>query len=94
MPGSRTLHRHAALVSRMAETLGLDLTDALAHGVLTGEQWREAVLRCTGCDDPDACLSWMVARGGAQAIAAAPQPCRNAALFDDLRRDLVTGGMA
>lgn len=92
MAGSRTLHHHAALVSRMAEMLGLELTDALAHGVLAGEDWREAVLRCTGCEDPDACLVWIVARDGAQAAATAPAACRNAALFDDLRRDLVTGG--
>lgn len=76
----------------MAESLGLDLTDTMAHGVLSGEDWREAVLRCTCCEEPDACLSWLHGRIGAPAADAAPEACRNAALFDDLQRQLAPGG--
>ena len=78
----------------MAEVLGVDMTAALAVGALAGEDWREAVLRCTSCDGPDACLAWLSSRDGALPATAAPAICRNAPLFDNLRREAVSGGRA
>ena len=43
MFGAKTINRHAALMNRMAETLGVDLTEAIADGRLPAEAWREAV---------------------------------------------------
>jgi len=74
----------------MAEVLGVDMTAALAHGALDGEDWRDAVLRCTCCDGPDACLAWLANFDGAVPALAAPGNCRNAALFDHLRREAVS----
>ncbi|MDP1670192.1 DUF6455 family protein [Phaeovulum sp.] len=91
MPASRTLHRHAALLSRMAESLGLDLSEALMQGVLAGEDWRNAVLRCTSCEDPEACLAWLAGFDSAAPLPTAPEMCRNAGLFDTLRRETVAG---
>lgn len=76
----------------MAEALGVDLTDALAQGVLAGEDWRDAVLRCTCCEDPEACLAWLGARNGALPAPAGPEICRNTAMFDDLRHEAASGG--
>jgi hypothetical protein len=77
--GSRKLARHAQLVNRMAATVGADLPDALADGRITGEAMRTTVLRCTACDDPEACAHWLEAHtDGAE---AAPSYCRNAAFL-------------
>lgn len=79
MFGSKTLARHAQLVTRMATTVGADLPDALADGRVTGEAMRTAVLSCTACDDPEACAQWLETHtDGAE---AAPGYCRNAAFF-------------
>ncbi len=78
----------------MAEVLGVDMTAALAVGALGGEDWRDAVLRCTCCDGPDACLAWLASHDGAVPAVAAPEICRNAALFGDLRREAALGGQA
>lgn len=92
VPASRSLHHHAALLDRMAESLGLDLTDVMAKGALSGEDWRDAVLRCACCDEPDACLYWLHGRDGAPVSESAPEICRNAALFDELQRQMALGG--
>jgi hypothetical protein len=85
MFGARTLARHAHLVHSMATTVGADLPRALADGWLTGEGLREAVLRCTGCAAPGACIRWLGDHaGGAE---AAPGFCENGVLFTKLRAD-------
>lgn len=103
MFGHRTLHRHAAMMNRMAEVQGLNLTEAMAQGVLSGEDWREAVVACTGCRDPEGCLHWLAGcpapePGDRQQTAAAtPDFCANRALLAQLRataldRELLTAG--
>lgn len=59
MFAARTLNRHAALMNRMAETMGVDLTAAIAQGALSGEGWRDAVERCAGCAAPDKCTAFL-----------------------------------
>lgn len=68
----------------MAEVLGVDLMAAIARGALTGEDWRDAVLRCTGCEDPDACMQWLASQTASPRVLA-PEICRNAVLFGELR---------
>lgn len=83
MFGARTINLHAALVNGMAETLDVDLDGAIADGRLPVEAWRGAVLRCTGCSDPEACKRWQ--DGHAETGAEeAPDYCRNAALMKSL----------
>lgn len=77
---ARTLNRHAALVNRMAETLGLDLGRAVREGRLQSETWRDAVLDCTCCPAPDECTGWLAERQETGA-SAPPAQCRNAGLM-------------
>lgn len=83
MFGARTLNRHAQLMNRMAQVLGVDLTETMARGLLSGEDWRGAVVRCTGCADPEGCLHWLSEQDapedhdGAATAEAAPEFCNN-----------------
>ncbi|MDF2141580.1 DUF6455 family protein [Paenirhodobacter sp. CAU 1674] len=86
MFGARTLNRHAALMNRMAEVLGVDLTEAMAKGQLSGEGWREAVVRCTSCDDPTACQHWLAGHDGDEGAAEAPDYCNNRLMMARLRQ--------
>lgn len=89
MFGAKTINRHSALMNRMAETLGVDLTAAIAEGRLPAEGWREAVVRCTGCSDPEACQHWLSQHAAdEQAPDGAPGYCRNRDLLDSLRTAL------
>ncbi len=98
MFGLKTLNRHAALMNRMAEVLGVDLTAAMAEGRLSGEDWRMAVMRCASCDDPQACLRWLAAcpapeaQGGAATAEAAPDYCNNREMMARLRDALARDG--
>ena len=90
MFGLKTLNRHAALVNRMAQVLGVDLTEAMGKGKLSGEDWREAVVRCTGCTAPEACTVWLSERPAPEdaegvAVAAAPHNCNNRLMLARLR---------
>lgn len=90
MFGLKTLNRHAALVNRMAQVLGVDLTEAMGRGKLSGEDWREAVVRCTGCTAPEACTVWLSERPAPEdaegvAASAAPHYCNNRLMLARLR---------
>lgn len=74
MFGHRTLHRHAAMMNRMAEVQGLDLMAEMAAGTLSGEDWRGAVVCCTGCSDPAGCLAWLGAHEPPEDGAAPEAP--------------------
>jgi len=87
---ARTLNRHAALVNRMAETLGLDLTQATREGRLSAETWRDAVMSCTGCAEPDHCTGWLAERHETGAEAP-PDYCQNAALMTRLVQEARDG---
>jgi len=69
------LNRHATLVGRMADTIGVDLAEEMQRGNFSPESWRAAVMSCTGCDNPDGCEAWLEAhRDGAEET---PGYCRN-----------------
>lgn len=83
MPDTLTIRRHAALVDRMAQTVGVDLEESTLQGRITPDALCDAVLSCTGCTDPTACAQWLDAhRDGAEAT---PSMCRNAETFDLLK---------
>lgn len=100
MFGRKTLNRHAALMNRMAQVLGVDLTAALARRKLSSEEWREAVVRCTSCDDPAACLHWLSEQSapedhpGAASAEGAPDYCNNRVMMARLRQMLAEDGLA
>lgn len=83
MSNPHTLKRHAELVDRMADTLGLDLEEAIMKGQMQVDTLGEAVLRCSGCTQADGCNHWMD-----EQTATADQPpeyCRNSDLFAVLK---------
>lgn len=82
MFNSAHLRRHRALVNRMAETLGLDLDEEVIKAHLAEDEVEDAVMSCTGCTQPGECDHWLASQDRAE---AAPDYCRNAALFDRLR---------
>ena len=83
MPQTKTIKRHADLVDRMAGTLGLDLEEKVYAGQLDPETLCDAILRCTGCSDPNGCEAWM-ARQTAP-VDATPLMCRNGEVFAALK---------
>jgi len=92
MHGRKTLNRHAALMNRMAQTLGINLTEMMIRGQLGGEDWRAAVVRCADCAEPTECLHWLTERGeagtGRGAAETAPEYCTNREMMARLREQL------
>ena len=82
MQGDKTKTEHAALMGRMAQTLGVDLDEAELRGALPPEMRDDMVLACTGCADPMGCRKWLAANDKAD---RAPGYCRNADELVDLR---------
>jgi len=80
----KTRMRHADLVDGMANKLGFDLEEKIMEGHLDIETLGQAVLRCTGCADPDGCAHWQAAQEGI--APQAPGICRNADLFEMLKQ--------
>ena len=84
MVENRTLRKHAALVDRMASTLGLDLEEEAMAGRLDHESLPDMVLRCSGCTQPDSCAAWL--ETDHDAADDAPCFCRNAKALALLRK--------
>jgi hypothetical protein len=88
MDGSRSIARHAHLVSEMADVAGLDLADEMIAGRLTGEGLRQAVVRCMDCSDVEGCARMLAARSGGSEPAV-PDFCRNIEFFAELGEEMV-----
>ncbi|UXX84374.1 DUF6455 family protein [Roseovarius pelagicus] len=83
MTNPNTLKRHAALVDRMSQKLGIDLEEEMMRGQMQVDALGDAVLRCTGCVNADECDHWMdVHDDGAE---QPPEYCRNAEVFAALK---------
>ena len=80
---NQTLRKHAGLVDRMATTLGVDLEEAVMAGRLDYDALPDMVLRCSGCDRPEACAAWL--EGAQDGADGAPCYCRNAKALELLR---------
>ena len=83
MTANFTHRRHADLVDRMANTLGVDLEEKIFEGQLQIDTLGDAVLQCTGCRNPEGCERWLAEQKGT--ADEAPGMCRNADLFDLLK---------
>ena len=83
MTANLTYRKHADLVDRMANTLGLDLEEKAMEGKLQIDTLGDAVLHCKGCSDPEGCERWLAAQTGT--AEEAPGMCRNADLFELLK---------
>lgn len=82
MQGKATLKAHADLVDRMANTVGVDLEQAMMEGRMTMDQLGDAVLACTGCSAPDTCQKWLALQ--IDPVETAPDYCRNRDTFSRL----------
>jgi len=76
------LERHESLVSGMADRRGVDFSEAMLRGELSGNELRSAIFRCTACSDPDGCEQWQQEHSAG--AAETPGYCRNASLFSRL----------
>ena len=83
MTNSTTLRRHADLVDRMANALGLDLEELMMAGQVQIDTLGDAVLNCSGCTNPEGCEHWLDMQTGA--ARTAPEICRNVDLFAMLK---------
>ncbi|WP_238370058.1 DUF6455 family protein [Heliomarina baculiformis] len=84
MQDPEKLKKHAVLMDRMAETVGVDIQqEILDGGRLTVSELGDAVLRCCECSDPGFCGSWL----DAQKTGAMQTPsfCRNSEMMARLR---------
>ncbi|WP_339109973.1 DUF6455 family protein [Thioclava sp. GXIMD4216] len=90
MTDPRTLNKHAALVSRMGDVVGVDFTQAKAKGLMSDTGWSETVTRCTKCANPQACQGFLAAQEAPEdregVVAQAPDYCNNRLLMSRLRR--------
>lgn len=80
MANQHLFRRHADLVDRMADRLGVDLEEAVLRGQMELDELSDAVVRCSGCQNPDNCeyiLDNSIGTG-------TPAYCRNTALFTKL----------
>ena len=84
MTANLTNKRHADLFDRMASALGIDLEEKIMQGQLQIDTLGDAVLRCTGCSDPQGCERWLAVQE--DVAAEGPEMCRNTDLFKLLKR--------
>lgn len=82
MFGFEKFDRHEQLVGRMADTLGVDLAEAVQRGELPPEDLRRSVFNCMGCREADACGHWLEEHSAGSDVT--PEYCRNDALFRSL----------
>lgn len=85
MQSPETLRHHANLLDRMAQACGVDLEEVMLRGKLDIPELDDAVLRCTGCEHPERCESWLASQTSSS--EATPEYCRNADLFAVLAQD-------
>ncbi|WP_425091245.1 DUF6455 family protein [Tropicimonas sp. S265A] len=74
MQNAETLRKHASLVDRMADHVGVDLEESVMRGALAPDVIPDLVLRCTKCSNPEACARLLRAT---QSLAEAPEYCVN-----------------
>ena len=78
MQSTSTLKRHAQLVDRMANSLGVDLEQKIMEGQMTFDTLGDVVLACTGCVNPETCEKWLQQN---KTATATPDFCRNTDVF-------------
>ncbi|MCK0150098.1 13E12 repeat family protein [Marivita sp. S6314] len=73
---------HTKLVLDMADQQGVDLAELFMRAELTEDQLDNAVDRCVGCTNPNACRSLL---DSAAHPVDLPDYCRNGDLFRSLK---------
>lgn len=80
---NKTLRDHAALVDQMANALGVDLEEQVFRGNTEMDDISNAVLKCTGCTQTEACNHWLTSRTAT--VMRTPAYCRNSEMFYALK---------
>lgn len=75
--------RHPNQLPLMAETLGVDLNQAMKTDRIANFQRHFAAYRCSECAEKSACDAWLQTHS--DGIAEAPDYCANKALLEGLR---------
>lgn len=74
---------HYRLMTRMAQTTRTDLTDAMAGGDLSRQDWADMVQTCRRCGRTGCCQDWLDHR---ETAGCAPENCLNRTRFDTIKR--------
>jgi hypothetical protein len=82
MQNQTTLRKHAGLVDRMANRLGVDLEETVLRGAIAPDLIPDLVLRCTKCSNPEGCAQLLAQQ---DRLDAAPTFCVNRETLDALR---------
>ena len=81
----KKLNKHADLMSKMTEKVGLELGDELLSGKLSAIEIRDAVVTCTHCKNVSDCQKFL---DDANAnVEHAPEYCLNKQMISKLRRN-------
>lgn len=75
-------HR-AGVMTRMADTLGVDFATTIAQAPEAVREYRQAVMRCASCNHESECMAWMDSHAHAE---AAPDYCRNKDILEGLAK--------
>lgn len=73
--------RRAALMGKMAETVGVDFAEQIVSNPYQVAKYRDAVMRCMGCTHDAECKGWMADHPQA---GEAPDYCHNKDLLGQL----------
>jgi len=57
--GDSAAERHFWLTQGMARTVGVNITEEIARGKLTREDFANMVVRCGSCEFSERCVRWM-----------------------------------
>lgn len=74
---------HFWITRGMVRRMGINLTEAMHDGLLTQADFAEMISRCRCCTGAKGCLAFLSEHP--DAVAAAPDWCRNAAVLAELR---------
>lgn len=76
------LDKHAGLVSGMSDRVGVDWPQAIEKSPEAAMEYRNAVLKCAGCNDVAACQGWQASHETAE---NPPEYCLNGEVFEGLK---------
>lgn len=79
----KKLDRASGLIGSMAETLHANLGQGLAEGRITGQDMRNAVMACMGCEGSGDCANWL--SDHPEGAKDTPDYCRNRSMLHRLR---------
>mgnify|MGYP000441467491 CR=1 FL=1 len=79
--------RHFWLTRSVARAIEVNLSEAMAQGLLSARGYAEMVTRCRRCPHVAECQSWLAENGGS--ATRAPAQCANRDTLNELAERLV-----